>query len=420
MTALEKKVVGSWIVHHSRKLDEVNDHGSFGRIRVAGKSSLLLSALSADDELTINRSAIEGLAQANGVDPTFELEKVLSILEEHRYIDLSANGSAAVLGVSSSRILEHAADIYLARNPTAQENAAISLAELASTEPVEESEARSFIADSCKLSKEDAVALIQTAAEIGFTDIESIDNSRRMLFNGNLFRKASASKTRTVLDSLTARERAAAQSMQDMLKQRGCVSLEDAQKVLGETLFSKLQSIGAYDMSFVSNEIEERYYVTLPSAFNKYSDPTSDTFDLAKALVAALRYGVERSAAGRGQITMLQRLVAKLVRGAWVGPATAIGHDYKILEVKGVLEIKNDGALYSMRLMKREVGEMAQQVLLEGDASEAAMINVPRSVATAFRGPEVQRSITRKKQLGLGQKGLAQILVNLRTGRSTG
>lgn len=47
-------------------------------------------------------------------------------------------------------------------------------------------------------------------------------------------------------------------------------------------------------------------------------------FDLAKALAAALTYGIAKSDLGRGRIMLPSVLLNKLVRGDEVGPATAI------------------------------------------------------------------------------------------------
>ncbi len=416
---MEKKTTGSWIVHHNRKLHAVNAQGQFGQIKLAGKSGIMLSAIAADDEVTLSRNAVESLAQANDIDQTFELDRVLGVLQARGYIDQSGSGSEiVVLGVTTPRVLEYTADIFSSLNPTAEEHASLTLAEMASVEPVEADHVREHLSDYHKIPRDDAADFIQRATRIGFTDAEPLDSDRTLLFNGNLFRKAAPQKTRAVLDSLSSKDRERVQTLQTLLSEVGCLPYERVTKILGGTLFLKLNSIGLYDLSEVSNDFEARLYVTLPAAFNKYSDPTSDAFDLAKAFVASLTYGMERSTPDRGRISILHRLIAKLIRGEWVGPATAIGQDYTVLEMRGVLEVKRERHSYSMRLLKREVGVLAQQVLLEGDASATAVITVPRSNATSFRGPESQREITRKKDLGADRKALSRILDSVRTGRS--
>ena len=89
-----------------------------------------------------------------------------------------------------------------------------------------------------------------------------------------------------------------------------------------------------YDLNGVSNELQRVDFLTKPAAFEKYGNAlVEDALDLAKAFVTSLTYGMTYSPASRGQITMLPLLIRKLLRGAWVGPATAIGQDYKVLEL---------------------------------------------------------------------------------------
>ena len=68
-----------------------------------------------------------------------------------------------------------------------------------------------------------------------------------------------------------------------------------------------------------------------------------DAFDLAKAFVSSVTYGMTKSAYARGQIQMVDALLGALVRGESVGPVRAIAEDYKVLELKGVVEKMAEG-----------------------------------------------------------------------------
>ena len=91
--------------------------------------------------------------------------------------------------------------------------------------------------------------------------------------------------------------------------------------------FDKLVAAGVYSLNQVTNRAEQpRSYVDSPSAFHKFVDPmVDDCFDLAKALVAALTYGMRARSASQGRISMLPALLGKLIGGSEIGPATAIG-----------------------------------------------------------------------------------------------
>ena len=107
---------------------------------------------------------------------------------------------------------------------------------------------------------------------------------------------------------------------------------------------------------------------------------------------------MSRSVSGRGRIVFLQRLMEKLIAGQTVGPCTAIGQDYRVLELRGVVQvIAAHSGMFSMRLLKRDVGELALQVLQSGDASEQSLLALPGAPLSGYRGPEANRVRARKK-----------------------
>ena len=114
-------------------------------------------------------------------------------------------------------------------------------------------------------------------------------------------------------------------------------------------------AIGFIDENSIGNEAGTFSFVTRPAAFSKFTNSAADdAFDLAKAFVTSLTYGMTSSPYGRGHIRMIEALMRKLINGTSVGPATAIGQDYKVLEMKGVVEVRpaGDGRFF-MRLLKR-------------------------------------------------------------------
>ncbi|OVE78860.1 hypothetical protein BVY01_04300 [bacterium I07] len=114
---------------------------------------------------------------------------------------------------------------------------------------------------------------------------------------------------------------------------------------------------------------------------------------------------------------MIEALMRKLISGYRIGPATAIGQDYKVLELKGVVEVSpsGDGRFY-MRLLKKDVGRLALRVITEGDASTESLLQMPSVSATMYQGPEKNRDVIRKKQTEPMKKGVARLLNDLRTG----
>jgi hypothetical protein len=417
---MDKKTKGSWLIHHTNKLQGVTNQAGYENTFLAGKAGILLSAISADQSITMNNDKLNVLAKAANINTTFELPKLVEVLQRQELVDISSGG-IAVLGVTTSSTLQHTSDIFEELVPTPSEKAAISLAEKASEAPVFTNDISETLSDTFKLSSQDLNQLFVDAENIGFVDSEQIPDSQKLLFNGNLFRRDTTQKIKTVLDSLKPEEQEKLNEMSETLKKNACVSVEYAEKLLGDSLFQKATAIGLFDISVVSNSIEDVGFLTLPSAFSKYSDSmVDDAFDLAKAFVSSVTYGMTKSSYVRGQIQMVDALLSALVRGESVGPVQAIAEDYKVLELKGVVKVehgtKKGRSGPMLKLLKKEVGELALQAIRQGDVSEHSLTALPSAAVTKFNGPEYNREKVRRKQTKINPKATNDMLSILRTG----
>lgn len=417
---MEPKTKGAWIIHHGRKVaSDLNGAADYSTIDFAAKTATLLSRLAANDESTLQKDQVAAAARVGGLNPKLELESCLVALQNRRLIDRGKDGSVAVLGVTGASALNHAAGLFEDSDPTALERAALDLGELASKAPVTEAGATEFVGDTHKLTKQAAKDFVTQSTQIGFVDAEGVGDDR-LLFNGNLFRRDNAVKAKKVLDSLNSDEQRRVRELDGKLKATGCMLSSAVELVLGIDLFSKMKAAGIYDLNVVSNEQGEHVFVTAPGSFHKYVDPmVDDAFDLAKALVAALSYGMSSSPTTRGQIWGVGLLIKKLLRNEEVGPAPAIGHDYRALELERVVAIRpTGGGYYKMRLLKREVGELALQVLQGGDASAAALESLPSAGMTGYLAPEAARTRFRKTQNPRSKTQTQSLLSAVRSGSS--
>ena len=106
----------------------------------------------------------------------------------------------------------------------------------------------------------------------------------------------------------------------------------------------------------------------------------------------------------RGKIEgygMLRNTLRKLLRGERVGPCTAIGQDYQILELNRVIELEHSSyTRYYMRLLKFDIGQLALNVLENGDLAEQSTLetNFSSSTVSSYIGPEKNRMSLRRKK----------------------
>lgn len=415
---MKKTTKGAWIIHHANKLSTVTNAVDFDQINFAGKCGTLLSALSTSEQTSLDNPKVEALAKVAGISVRTELPSILTALSQQRLINQGSAG-IDVLGLTTSTTLEHTTNIFEGISPSAAENAAIDLSERASEIPLLQSNTSQALQDTYQLSKDEVSELFLSAEQIGFVDAEGSTPADKIYFNGNLFRKGDTKKMAAIVASLKPEDAAKMLAFNQELQAGGCLSLEHAKNVLGNSLLEKLHAIGAYDINQVGNEKGKYAFVTRPGAFNKFSDSViDDAFDFAKAFVASLTYGMTMSIHSRGKISMIRALMNRLINGYWVGPATAIGHDYKILELKHVIQVRPESnGMFSMKLLKRDVGEIALQVILEGEAGAQIATQLPGAAVTTYTAPEPNRTYIRKNQTEPMKKEIGKLLGHLRTGR---
>lgn len=411
---------GAWIIHHGRKL-MFDTHGSaeFPAIDEAAKAATLLVKLGEADQIEVPMSEVKAIAVASGVNPRHELTGLLQVLKRKRLVDKS-NGQISILGVTTRSALIHAVDVYQDAEPTPYEQASLNLAEIVSQSPVLRSNVFEKIGDEHKLTNSDVNDFLNRAEEIGFVDKEGNEDDG-LLFNGNLFRRDSVMKSHKVLTSLKEDEQRLVNEVASQLSQSGCLIYEQVETILSKPLLDKLVAASVYDLNQVTNEKGNHVYVTAPSAFHKFVDPlVDDCFDMAKSLVAALMYGMTLRSKSQGKISMLPALLAKLIRGQEIGPATAIGQDYRALEVSRVVKLRQShkgSSMFYMRLLKKEVGELALQVLTQGNAYEWSLTALPSAPMETYIGPEKCRTTLRNQQTAMSKKRTRDILEAIRGGQ---
>lgn len=416
---MEEKVKGAWLVHHAQKL-QTSTSQDFDAIAFAGKCGTLLSAISGAGQAKISLKKIEALSKANQISPKSEAPAILAELTRQKLI-LPGTGGYEVLGLTGHGILEHTSTIFNESEHERHEDAVIAVSEIASESPLTETAMSEYISDTFKLATSEAKNTLHLGQKIGFFDAESISKTEKLVFNGNLFRKEDAKKINAVLGSLKQNQTKLFVELNDRLQKSGCIPLDAATKMLGEELFTTLHSIGMFDVSVVGNEGGKNYFVTRPAAFSKFTNSIADdALDLAKALVASLTYGMTISSYYRGRITMISALMNKLIAGGTVGPATAIGNDYQALEYKGVVKVTAvDGGMFTMSLLKPEIGRLALAVIQSGDITAESVPNLPGAKVTEYVNPEKNRAIARKDSSDGVKLGARNLLNEIRTGGLT-
>lgn len=401
---MKNRTEGAWIIHHSKKLQDVTRTSDFEDIELAGKCGLLLSSLAAsEDESTLNKEKVNAISDSLNINKKLELPIIKDTLKNAKLIDISQSGDISVLGITTSGVLTHTSEIFNESSDNFQK-AALELTNYSSDKPIKENLLKEYIGDNFKLDSKTNSKLFQQSEDIGIIDFEQFD-AEKTYFNGNLFKRDSVEKTAKILSSLSPDDARKVSELDDIISKFGCVTIENALSILGQTLMSKLQSIAMYDFNEVSNHQHSKVFLTKPSSFAKFGNPfEDDALDMAKAFISSLIYGLKVSSFNRGKIRdylMLTNTLKKLLRGERVGPCTAIGQDYQVLEMNRVIKLeRSDESRYYMKLLKYDIAQLALDVIEKGDLAEKSTLEtgISSTSVSSYTGPEENRSRIRRKK----------------------
>ena len=423
---MDKKTKGAWLLAQSKSLDAYSGPGTarLENISYSGKVGRLYNLLrrQSDESSTfiIPKNLVDNACQLNGIDKSARQDG-LRILKDAGRIDTTKDGAIAILGATTQAVLEATVDVFDDQNPTSDEQAIIDLSEYVSGKPLKRKDAEEFISDTHKLAKAEASTLVDLSKKTALIDEEG-ESGHTILFNSHTFRDGSyAEKSYRVLQQLKADEQTRLYEVQEKLRLHGALYDADVEKMLGTNLYKRLVSVGLFDRMEVSNSTESVGYVASPNDFQKFGRPfEEDPIDDAKALIASLTYGQTRSHYARGQITMPDALIRALVRGDELaknaGGVRAIGEDYHELEARQVVEVteKKHGR-FTMRLLKKDVGELALSIVRGGAAAQEAVL-MDGSPARAFKGPHVSRNEVRDKNDIADKRFIHDTLDRIRSG----
>ena len=79
----DKYVVGPWVIHHGRKLAQVQEGAAdFPVIDVAAKSATLLARIGTTNDSELTHPQVESIARYIGLNQYLELPEILRILEK--------------------------------------------------------------------------------------------------------------------------------------------------------------------------------------------------------------------------------------------------------------------------------------------------------------------------------------------------
>ncbi|MBA4026695.1 MAG: hypothetical protein C0473_00485 [Cyanobacteria bacterium DS3.002] len=370
-------------------------------VQFAGKCGALLVALSSDIEPEVLSSRRIGAIARNCGIGTRETPLYLDALKVQGCVDFDAQrDNLEILAFTRHRVLETTSTLFLGSPCTAFEKWLPELLEYCLPRPRTESELKNYLAD--KLTESEIADMLRIVTELGILGIAKPENvsGEIIYFNGYQFGDKARSFGKAFGSLTLEKQQQLDQLLMEVAKQPAIPA--DSVTVPAEIVKFAL-GFGLVDESEVSSPVGIARFLTLPrfaptSIAGNVSVLEDDVFHHAKQLLSAFKFGELKSTFDRGQIMSPLVLVNRLLESGQVGPCTAIGQDYGLLEADGVLQTikatNKPGDQRFMKLRRKEPAELVRRVLQSNTdqfiAEQSSGKNL--SFPTKYTGPEAHRA----------------------------
>lgn len=419
---------GAWIINVSKHLFNTADPSHLGltnleNIIFAGKCGHLLIKLSADDTEQLSAQKVKIHARSCGISPQ-ELPVYLDSLKVKGCIDWDKEKNTyEVLSCSRERVLTTTSSLlYESLSINKIEKCLPDLLQFCLLRPRLESEVKNYI--SKFLLEDDILLLLGLVKEFQLLGVLTIKNRTQELlyFNGYQFGDR-ASDIGKALSALSEQLREELNILTEAVLKRPGTPFEIS--TVSEKTKSLAISLGLVEVSEVSSKAGNAKFLTAPllappSVGRETSHLEDDVFHHAKMLLSSLRFGELRSYSSRGRINDPSDLVKALLNRDRVGPCTAIGQDYILLETEGViktLRAENKPGQYYMQIRRKEPARMVLGLLQSGNSEIIDMKSLPLSLELplGYTGPEPSRVANIRKTTTSDPEVLKSFLEIIRT-----
>ncbi len=417
---------GVWIIIISKHL--LNYRSTDPRLSAlenvifAGKCGSLLIKITADDSEKLNRKKIEGHARLCGI-LSHELNPYLQTIKEFGCIDWNTKATTyEVLAFSRERVLITTAKILESIVECDIAKVLPEILEFCLLRPRLASEMKMFA--STVLKDKDTIHCLEIIRIFDLLGVIDIPGKKEMLYyNGYQFGDKAIDIGRALL-SLGEQERIELNMLLEEVNQKPGRLPEDLD--ISEKIMNMAVGLGLVEVSEVASSVGNAKFLTIPqlappSIGQETSHLEDDVFNHAKMLLSSLRFGELKSSWYRGRIAHPPVLIKSLLDRDRVGPCTAIGEDYVILEGEGVIRTiparDRPGNQFYMELRRREPAEIVLGLLKSGKSAKLDARSLPNSLQLplTYIGPESSRLIAAKKVLTKDAECIRHFLEEIRT-----
>lgn len=428
---MDELTKGTWVVNSNKHLMQIKSNtpelSYFEATEQSGKAGTLLGRLIADNDEIISFNKAKVFARQSGITAA-ETKVYLDFLKSEEKIDYNVDSSNNIKEIeiycfSTVDALQTVATMYEKFEPSEFEKASLLGLQTTYELPRYQDEMASILTRN-GIGENAALTTIQLQQVLGLVK-SSGDPHEKILYNEYAF-SGDPSKVAKALKSLDSNEKDMVNEVQSLVMESPGFFAESLPQHISPHIVNLMEGVGLLDGITVQSSFGAGVYYTTPQLKGQGVGTfamAEDVFHKAKILLSCLRFGQTKSVYGRGRISTHDKMVNiinKLVRGEWVGKCTAIGQDYQLLEMDGVIQTRQaGGGQFYMKLRQTEVGKMVQQLLSykkllpENEINEEDFL---KTQPTGYIIPESRRKMIEASDTAPVADARARLLNSLRTG----
>jgi hypothetical protein len=353
---------------------DANINTYFGATRLAGRAGLFLSSLRSQTCMTWRKFA--ALAASFYIDtPTLKVQ-IKPWLESEGFVEVEGTNDNDVVEcnvVDYEAILRSTSSFFWSLGPTHEEILVLELLDCGIRVPTTKSDAFNSLSS---YSEE----VINRALELasGYSIVKVLDNRdvREPVFYSPLIWGNNIAKAGKALSHLDNNRRAVLLQLVESI--RGYQGVPDAAaktwaKNNGEPdLVEFAVGLGLLDRTAIlSNEGGTTSFLTTPHLFGELAATHGkDVCDRIRLFLDSIRHGQYYGQWFTGRIQDPVKLLGKLVDTGEIGPCTAIGQDYVLVEKAGIVTVRPSSAKpnqFIMELVQKDTVTLIRDILTKTD-----------------------------------------------------
>jgi len=368
---LEKERAAAWIVDIQKHLQEFTGSylSYYDSTIISGQCARMMARIR-NMELIDNLPKLNAVASSIGIMPSQLKRIILPHLEKAGTINILKDNAGKIRKIEEhvpgqEEILEIAYDIWDNYEAEDIERISIQSVEKCATVPKTEEE---LVSDLERLGFKEKNILLSLELQKGFKilDQHSVDSSVKPLIYTPYVWGENASKIMSFISHLDSNPRKKVEELLTKVSHNQATPLDQLGKV-DQDLFLACRKTGLLDVCNVSTKGGlEKGFVFTPRMWGSLERCriVPDIYDEVKLLLSSIGFGQNYSSISKIKYPIA--LVEALIDRGEVGPCTAIGVDFILLEKAGIVDIKRDSYLksrYHMYLIKEDIAKTALEIL---------------------------------------------------------